>query len=168
MNKKYVYLIVAGIAIVVLSVFLAKDKIRTGNINDMYPSPSFEPSPSSITESTLSATPIKTSKPTPTLIYQEIRDYEGTAYRLDNDGNRRLVLNEDCSAIVPSQVAYKNGVEIMLDNSYSTQSRILKIGDYQFSLDAGAWFLTTLSSPKIPINLTMFCGSMELGQIELY
>jgi len=81
--------------------------------------------------------------------------------------NQRLVLGKDCEEIVPSQVDYPNNTEIMLDNTFSITPRILKIGDREYSLRARDWMITTLHSDTLPARLPIFCGNMELGQLDL-
>ena len=78
-----------------------------------------------------------------------------------------MVLDENCTSIVPSQIVYPNNTQIMLDNTFSISPRILTIGDHQYSLDARDWILVTLNSKNLPARLKMFCGPMELGEIEL-
>ena len=126
-------------------------------------SPTSAPTP---TPSKTPNLPKNSVKPIPTLIIKEINSYKYWSEIL-KPINRRLVLDENCTSIAPSQVAYPNNTQIMLDNTLSAEPRILKIASKGYSLDAYGWLLVTLSSTKLPAQLTMFCGSMELGQLDL-
>ena len=133
---------------------------KTENVTDnrtVLTSPT--PSPSPLPKSTV-------VKPTPTLTVEIIGSYGYWADILDPI-DRRMVLDKDCASIAPSQVAYPNNVQVMLDNTASSEARVLKIGTTAYSLDAYEWRLVNLSSNNLPAKLVMFCGSMELGQVEL-
>lgn len=108
----------------------------------------------------------KTFKPTPTLIKEIVGDY---SYWVDllEPLNRRITLDENCTSSVPSQVAYPNNVKIMIDNTLSAEPRVLRIGDKDYPVEARGWILTVLSRSELPAQLKMFCGSMELGQLDL-
>lgn len=163
-NKNYILGIIVVVAIVIVVVlFLTKsDKNNVGEIM----------SPINL-NLTASPTPTGTPEPRPMptkprgeIIFKEIKTYEQLVEELHPKG-RHLVISPDCSYIVPSNVTYPNNTEIMLDNTASTERHILKIGGREYLLEAGEWFLTTLSSPTLPVNLPIFCGYMELGQIDL-
>lgn len=133
----------------------------------MTPTPSVSSSPSDTPTPT--ATPkrvILSPKPTPGLIAKDVQNHQQLVELLD-PFNRRLALDADCTALVPSQVAYPNDLEIMIDNYNSAIARVLRIGDKQYSLDAHSWILVTLHSDALPAKLPIFCGAMELGQIDL-
>lgn len=139
-----------------------KDKAGndTGNI-----STSISPSPTQSTTPTPKL--LKNSpKPTPGIIIRELTGYKYWADLLE-PLNQRLVLDENCTTIVPSQVSYPNNTQIMLDNTFSSNPHVLKIGSREYSLKANEWLLVTLSSTQLPAHLTMFCGAMELGQLDL-
>lgn len=108
----------------------------------------------------------KILKPTPTLIKEVVGNYQYWVELLDPIG-RHLLLDENCTSVIPSQIAYPNNTKIMLDNTLSAESRILKIGNKEYPLEARSWTLITLSSTTLPAKLTMFCGPMELGQLDL-
>lgn len=166
-NKNYLYLIlviaVIGTAFVLYRGYEPSDLVNVGVSPDLTQTPILLPSD----QPTITPKPVSSSKPGSGIIIEEKKSHDVLALEFDEDGNRRLVLNEDCTALIPSQVAYKNNVQIMLDNTYSSKPHILKIGGVEYSLGAGEWFLTTLSRPSIPAQLPIFCGSMELGQIDL-
>ncbi|KKT82026.1 MAG: hypothetical protein A3B99_02220 [Candidatus Yanofskybacteria bacterium RIFCSPHIGHO2_02_FULL_44_12b] len=118
------------------------------------------PSPSPTAEVQLSP------GPTPGLIVDEVKDADYWARLLDPE-SRYFVLFPGCEKIYPSNVTFKNDIVIMLDNRLSDQPQTLRIGDRSFDLEPRGWYLTTLHSSKLPARLTMFCGSIELGQIDL-
>jgi hypothetical protein len=161
----YIYSIIV-VAIVGGVIFWASQNGKFNNVADVS---TISPSPSSGQSSVPSQTPKlskNTPKPTPGIVITEVKNYRYWAELLDPI-SRRLVLDENCTSIVPSQVSYPNNTQIMLDNTYSALPRVLKIGGQEYSLDAGGWLLVTLSSTKLPAQLTMFCGSMELGRLDL-
>ena len=134
--------------------------------NDTDTSPDISPVPTVILEPSPTPTPKITVESTPELIFEELPNYYTLAVSLDKE-NRYFAIDADCMSINPSNVVYKNNTQIMLDNAASDKARVLKIGGREYSLDAHAWILATLSSTELPIRLPIFCGSMELGQIEL-
>lgn len=165
MSKNYLSSILVTIVIVSVAVFLVNKMNKTEDSTD-FPDITFSPEPS------LSPTPIPTPtpkpsvKPTPTIIFEETMNYEQLTKTLGEKG-RWLVLAPDCSTIVPSNVNYYNNTQIMLDNTASKVRHILKIGGREYLLEAGEWFLTTLSSPTLPAPLPIYCGTLELGRIDL-
>lgn len=166
MKNIYIYSIIA-VAVVGGVIFGMSRNNKTDNIAST--SYLFSPSPSLSQSPVPSQTPKLTQnspKPTLALVIKQIGSYQYWVDLLE-PLNRQLTLDENCTSIVPSQVSYPNNTQIMLDNTFSVLPRILKIGGQEYSLKANSWVLVTLSSTKLPAKLTMFCGSMELGQIGL-
>lgn len=170
-KNTYIYPIVALVIVGGVVFWMVKDN-KTDDISDTLSlatlSPSPVLSPSSSPTSTLTPTPrlTKTPKPSSGIVAKEVDQYKSLVDWLD-PLNRRLTLDRDCTSIVPSQVAYPNNTQIMLDNTLSPNAHVLKIGSNEYSLSANGWLMVTLSSSKLPAYLTMFCGPMELGQIDL-
>ena len=96
----------------------------------------------------------------------DLKSYETWVDELDAE-NKYTVIDDTCSNIKPSNVTYKNNSLIMLDNSASPNSHILKIGNLNHNLAAGKWYLITLSSSTLPADLVIFCEGIELGSIRL-
>lgn len=166
MKNIYIYSIIA-VAVVGGVIFGMSRNNKTNNVADT--SNLFSPNPSLSQSPVPSQTPklIKSSpKPTSGLIAKAGDNYQYYVNLMD-PLNRRLTLDSNCTSIVPSQMAYPNNTQVMLDNTLSTSPRVLKIGTKEYSLGANSWSLVTLNSPTLPAQLTMFCGSMELGQIDL-
>ena len=164
----YIYSIVS-VAIVGGVLFWMSSDDKTDNVVDISTLETLSPSPiqSLISKPTPTPKLIKsTPKPSPKIIVTEVNQYQSLVDWLE-PLNRRLVLDKDCTSIVPSQVAYPNNTQIMLDNTFSPKSHIIKIGSKEYSLEANSWLLVTLSETKLPASLTMFCGPMELGQLDL-
>jgi hypothetical protein len=135
--------------------------------------PELTPTPSSSSTPSVTPTPtappkkvIQKPTPTPALIAQDVQNHQQFVDILD-PLNRRLALDATCTSLVPSQVAYPNDLEIMLDNYESAQPRILTIGGRQYSIEAHSWIFITLHSDTLPAKLPIFCQAMELGQIDL-
>ena len=165
MKKNYIYITVAIVAVIGATIFWVNRNNKVDNIADT--STSISPSPSQSLAPTPTPKTIKSSpKPTPGIIAKEGDNYQYWVNLLDSL-NRRLTLNGNCTSIAPSQVTYPNNTQIMLDNTLSSEPRILKIGAKNYSLTAKGWLLVTLISPELPAKLTMFCGPMELGQLDL-
>jgi len=151
----------SAVAIVIVGLAIFWMSRGDKNIDTVDATRSASPSPSPIIN-----LPKNNPKPTPDLVVKEIGSYQYWAELLE-PLNRRLTLNEKCTEVVPSQVAYPNNIQIMLDNTLSAEPRILKIGSKEYSIGARGWSLVTLSSTTLPAQLKMFCGSMELGQLDL-
>ena len=165
-NKNYLYFGSVALALVVVALFVINRGDRSDDAGLLLPTQT--PVIGELQTATPTSNPSMTGKPTPALDFKVVNNFESLASRFDLDGNRRLIiLNDSCSELLPSQVAYKNNTEIMIDNTRSSESHILKIGGREYSVGAGAWILTTLSSSVVPTTLTIFCGSMELGAIDL-
>ena len=166
MNKNYIYWAIAAVGITVVAMFLANGGDRVDELADISPTPDFslnpEPSP------TPTPKPNGSAKPTPGLIVKEVKTYEQLTAEFEQQG-RWIAINADCTGLVPSNVTYHNNTEIMLDNTASTERHILKIGSREYLLEAGEWFLTTLSSSTLPVHLPIYCDSngIELGDILL-
>ncbi len=72
-------------------------------------------------------------------------------------GDRRIQFDDRCQAI-PLNPTYKNGTSIMLDNR-SNSARTIKIGNTSYSLSGSGYKIITLSSPSLPKELNVSCGS---------
>ncbi|MDP4001710.1 MAG: hypothetical protein Q8P69_01545 [bacterium] len=169
-KNTYIYLIVVA-AVVGGVIFLMNRDNKTDNTEDISALISSSPIQSLVPTPTPTSTPTQksiksTPKPSPKVIAEEVNQYQSLVDWLD-PLNRRLILDRDCTSIVPSQVAYPNNTQIMIDNTLSPKSHVLKIGDKEYSINTNSWLMITLSSTELPSRLTMFCGSMELGQLDL-
>lgn len=162
MNKNYLYLAIVAVIIGVVFFSLANRSDQPENIAVSPSSTSTATSMPSPTSKLTNSSP----KPTPVLVVQEVKNYKYLVDLLDSQ-NRRLALDENCLSVVPSQVEYPNDTEIMLDNTASARPRIIKIAGREYSLDANGWILTTLHSDKLPAQLSVNCGDMELGRLDL-
>ena len=159
-KNTYIYSIITVVVVGGFTFWMSRgDK----NIETVDTTTSVSPTPTPIQSPNL---PKNSVKPTPGLIFTEEKGYQYWVDLLSPLG-RHLILDENCTSIVPSQVAYPNNTQIMLDNTLSAEPRVLKIGDKEYSLKAQEWSFVTLSSTTLPAKLTMFCGSMELGQLDL-
>ena len=150
--------------IVVVTLVIISTRKKGENIADF----SLSPTPTISPEISPTNAPVikTTSNPKPGIIAQDIKDFNYWFQQLDPQ-NRVLAVYDECSYMVPSNVAYPNNTQVMLDNTRSEQNHILKIGTKEYALSAKEWQLVTFSSPTLPINMTIFCKNIELGQIEL-
>jgi len=169
--NKNIYILIAVVLVIIAVYFGVRENDKNNNITENDTTINLSPTMDQLefptpTPKITSKSLINTAKPTPDLIISEAEDYLSLAKSFDKE-NRLLILDKDCLSIFPSQVVYANNTKVMLDNTLSAKPRILKIGGREYSLEAGKWIFATLSSEKLPINLTMYCGAMELGQIEL-
>jgi hypothetical protein len=157
------WILIAGVFTVFFIITLERDS-----------NPEATPTPTPVASPKETATPapeptkyiLPTTKPKGEIKVEEVGAYERLFAEMDPE-NRVLGVYAECQQLIPSNVAYKNNTEVMLDNTRSTKSHILKIGNADYSLDAGEWRLVKLSSPTVPINMIIFCEGIELGAIEL-
>lgn len=121
---------------------------------DFFVSPT--PTPSS-TAKTPAKSGAKVSPVAPSKSYTElVKEYDG----------RRIQFDERCQAI-PKGPTYKNGTSIMLDNR-SGDARTVKVGDKSYNLQGYGYWIVNLSSPSLPKELTVNCGSaVNVGKILL-
>jgi len=161
-KKNIIFAALVGVIIIALVAILTNKKDE--DIADF----SLSPTPNATLNTSPTDTPTAqvTASPKPGIIMEEVKGYNYWFQQLDSQ-NRVLGIYDECTYIIPSNVAHKNNVMVMLDNTRSTQALILKIGEKEYSLAAQEWILVTLSSPTLPINLPIFCKGIELGQIEL-
>lgn len=166
-SKKIYVISIIIVAMVGATLFWVykNDKAGNGVEETILNSPSSSPNQSSAPTRSPKATAY-IPKPSSGIIITETMSYESWIKWLD-PLNRRLVLDKDCTSIVPSQVDYPNDVEVMIDNTASGKARILNIAGREYSLDAHGWILTTLHSDKLPAQLPVYCGDMELGRLDL-
>ena len=142
MDKKYVWVVVVAAIIVVA--YTVVNQMQQSNL------PSGTMSPSSI----VSATPgmkkgsVKQNPVVSAKNYSDlVKEYEG----------RRIQFDKNCQ-MTPSYVTYKNGTSIMLDNR-STDTKDITIGSNKYSLIGYGYRIVTLSSAKIPSEVSFNCGS---------
>ena len=164
MNKTYIWAIILAGAIVIVGFFMNNDKSNENRLEEYLTSPT--PETSLVPVPTPTSTPVKQSKPTPGIILEEVPNYDKLVEVLQEFG-RHLAIAPDCSYIAPSNIDYYNNTKVMLDNTASDVQHILKIGGREYLLEAGQWILVTLSSPNLPAKLPIYCGQIELGQIDL-
>ena len=163
-DKKYIVLLALVCVVVIASVIALKGGVVEKDTYDF----SLSPTPTVSADVSPTAAPAvkATASPKPGIISEDVKDYNYWFRQLDSQ-NRVIGIYNECAYVIPSNVAHKNNVMVMLDNTRSTQSLILKIGTKEYSLAAQEWILVTLSSPTLPTNLPIFCKGIELGQIEL-
>jgi|SRR3989344_7573471 len=79
---------------------------------------------------------------------------------------KRIQFDKYCQAN-PSNVTFKNGTSIMLDNR-SGDARIVSVGGVKYSLAGYGYKVITLSSTSLPKELLLSCGSSgNVGKILL-
>lgn len=164
-NKNYLYGALAC-AVLVVALILKFQNNPADNIEDH--SSNLEAIPSSSVSP--SASPLLSSGPTPKsspgVNIKVEKGYMDWAVELDKD-SRYFIVNENCGGVTPSNVIIKNNSLIMLDNSKSSQPQTVRIGERSYDLPAYNWHLTTLYSAKVPADLGIYCGGVELGSIRL-
>lgn len=85
-----------------------------------------------------------------------VKEYEG----------RRIQFDERCQ-VIPQSPTYKNGTSIMLDNR-SAGARSVMVGGAKYDLSAYGYRIVALSSPSLPKELAVSCGSSgNVGKILL-
>jgi len=171
MKNTYIYLIIIIVVLGAVIFWMGQDK-KTDDTNDalslvtLTPTPLATPEPSAPAGTPTPRSIKSTPKPSPGIVVKEVNQYQSLVDWLD-PLNRRITLDENCTSSVPSQVAYPNNTQIMIDNTLSAEPRVLEIGGQDYPVEAHGWILTVLSRSELPAQLKMFCGSMELGQLDL-
>jgi hypothetical protein len=142
MSKKVLWLIV--VVVVAIAIYLVwgggSGSILT-NLPGIY---NASPSPTPATGTYKpKATPVAGTKS-----YTDyVKEYEG----------RRIQFGENCQ-MVPVRPTYKNGTSILLDNR-SAQSRTIAMGGKTYSLQGYGYQVINLSSPALPKEMSVSCGS---------
>jgi hypothetical protein len=168
MKKNQYIIILLVVAIAGISIYISLRNKKTNN-ESLLPSLSFSVTPEATSTPSLnpSSTPkIKKSTPTPAILPGERGNFMDLAKALD-PLHRYFLLDKDCTSINPSVVDFPNNVQILLDNGRSSEPRAVKIGQETYNLAAGDWILINLKSATLPVSLPIYCGSMELGRIDL-
>lgn len=162
-NLRTIIIIIAALVIAGISIFFA----NRDNSELAQESPSVSATPQASSSPSVSATPeLGKTTPRPGIISSGMKSYYQWAAELD-PLNRHFLLDADCTSIQPSGVDLPNNVAVMLDNSYSKVARVLKIGNKDYNLPAQSWQIVVLKSDTLPAPLPLYCGSMELGRIDL-
>ena len=171
-NNYNIYIVVSAVVVLVAAVSLFLRWGSDKNNSDVNIPVYVSPTPTSVLE--LSPTPTftpkpttKTANPSPSINVQEVRTYRQWAEELDLTSRRLAITDDTCTELVPSNATYPNNTQLMLDNSYSNKSHILKIGGREYILEARGWLVTTFSSSQLPAQLPIYCGGIELGRIDL-
>ena len=169
-SKNYIYIGVALVIVILTAVLMTNKGNSPDNdleiLTSASPTPTIEPSPTPSDNSLPQQSKNIQPKPTPTLIFEVIPSYEVVAELFQEEG-RRFVVNDSCTEIVPSNLTLPNNIQVMFDNTDSSLRHIITIGGREYILEAGEWFMPILSSPTVPVRWQIFCGQMELGEIEL-
>ena len=133
---------------------------RDGNLVGDYMSPGEGTSPTSSPAAKAPAKPKSGAVApvsTPSKPYSDlVKEYEG----------RRIQFDERCQP-VPNSSTYKNGTSVMLDNR-SSKPVTVKLGDKSYSLIGYGYQVVNLSSPSLPKEMTVSCGTAgNVGKVLL-
>lgn len=153
MNKNRWFLLVV-VVLVALGYWLMGKQSRVANdVSYSSPTPTSSPAPRAPSSGGAKASPASA----PVMSYTElVREYEG----------RRIQFDQYCQAF-PSNITYKNGTSIMLDNR-SGDARHIKVGDDVYSLPGYGYRVVTLTSQSLPSDILISCGSaVNVGKILL-
>ena len=115
------------------------------------------PSPSPVAGTAAKSVAKNNAIPTSTKSYTElVKEYEG----------KRIQFDDRCQ-VVPQSPTYKNGTSVLLDNR-SASARSVMVGGTKYDLVAYGYRIVTLSSPSLPKELAVSCGSSgNVGKILL-
>lgn len=161
MNKltgKYLWILVG--VVVVVGVYLTRMRGDwTSQVSQYVGIVTASPSPSSVAGATVKPV-AKKSVATPPVSAKSygdaVKEYEG----------RRIQFDERCQ-VTPQNPTYKNGTIVMLDNR-SASAKTVMVGGTKYDLGAYGYRIVTLSSPSLPKELTVSCGSSgNVGKILL-
>jgi len=156
---------VAVVIIAAVGVYLAMgDKVDqyTNNLDSILPDSELKSTPTPISSvapksvvNKKTVAPV-TSTPSAQSYTQIVKEYEG----------RRIQFDQRCQA-TPMAPTYKNGTTIMLDNR-SPSTRVIMIGTNQYTVAGYSYQIVTVSSPSLPNELSLSCGSAgNVGKILL-
>ncbi len=114
-------------------------------------------SPSPVAGTTAKPVVKKSTAPVSAKSYSDaVKEYEG----------RRIQFDDRCQ-MTPQGPTYKNGTSVMLDNR-SASTKSVMIGSAKYDLSAYGYKIVTLSSPSLPKELAVNCGSSgNIGKILL-
>jgi hypothetical protein len=144
-------LIAVAVAVIIILLVTKGNGGRNGDgLADGSPSPSVSVSPVG-------------SNPPPSGLPAGASDYNSL---LSQFSGRRIVFDSSCN-IMPDTTSFKNMTQIMLDNKNSTKPLSVKIGERDYNLVAGGWYLTTLYSYKLPADLAVSCDGKSVGSFSL-
>ncbi len=155
LTGKYLWILAAVVVVVGLYFMRGNPVVQNlGGGNNLYPSSSSVPG--AVVKPVVKK-PGVTTTPVYTKSYGDaVKEYAGRVIQFD----------ERCQ-VTPQGPTYKNGTRIMLDNR-SASARTVMIGTTKYDLGAYGFRIVTLSSPNLPKELAVSCGSSgNVGNILL-
>ena len=159
--KKTNWILVVVVAVVAVVYFwLGKDPISYISLDKSSPSPSSSASstkPKSTTTTKTTPMPSSASAAANPKTYTDIvKEY----------ADRRIQFDERCQT-TPRTSTFKNNSNILLDNRSST-AKVITVGGVKHSLSGYGYKVITLSSPTLPRDISLDCGSAyNVGKILL-
>ncbi len=152
-NKKMVWVVVVVVVIAAVWWIEGGNKSMVGQ-NQYGMSPT--PTPSATPKSNSVVKKSGSSITSPKTYNQLVNEYAG-----------RIVQFDASCQIIPSAPTFKNGTTIMLDNR-SDMVRIISIAGVKYTLDKYGYKVITLTSPKLPKQLSINCDNkVNVGSILL-
>jgi hypothetical protein len=151
MDKKYLWLLVALLAVIVIITSTRKD-------SDQLPSASMT--------SSVSSSPTQSSKPSVTSTPQATTPAAILSYNdaLKKYGDRRIQFDALCQAI-PNSMSIKTGTAVMFDNR-SGDGRWISLDNKGYYLNGYGFRILTLSHSTLPHTTVIDCGAAQnVGQI---
>jgi hypothetical protein len=151
MDKKYLWLLIAILAVIVIVTTTRKD-------SDQMPISSATPSvttlPAQTSKPQATSTP-KATTPVTTISYNEA---------LKKYGDKRIQFDALCQAI-PNNLSVKTGTAIMFDNR-SGDGRWISLDNKGYYLNGYGFRILTLSHSTLPHTTLIDCGAAQnVGQI---
>jgi hypothetical protein len=144
-KNKNIILIVVGVIVVALVVLMVvKNNQKTNETVNVEPE-SVEQVDGSNTETSTGT--VKT--PVVSITYQQA---------LVKYKDRRIQLAQDCQA-TPTNVTYKNGTSIMIDNR-SNATRVVKVGS-SYTIKPWSFKVINLTSSTLPATWLVDCGAQQ-------
>lgn len=146
-NQKTIWAIIIVVVVALVIFFISRDK---GSVNIETP----VTENTQTTETTNGVTGQTTSK------NKTITPVSSTSYEnaLAQYRDRRIQLGTDCQA-TPSNVTYKNGTSIMVDNR-STETRTVRVGS-NYTIAPWSFKIINLTSSTIPATWLVDCGAQQ-------
>lgn len=153
--KKFLWVVIVIVVAVAVYMVMGDKVDKLTSIESVFKSSDSKASPTpvaAIKKKVVVATPVAPAKS----YTQMLKEYEG----------KRIQFDERCQP-TPLAPTYKNGSIIMLDNR-SASPKVIMIGGAKYSLAGYGYQTVTLSSPSLPNELAVSCGSAgNVGRILL-
>ncbi len=146
-NKNTILVIVGLVVIALIVLMVVKNKQKTNTAVPVVPDSVEQVDDTTTQPTTNKRSTVKT--PAASISYQQA---------LVKYKDHRIQLGQDCQA-TPTNVTYKNGTSIMIDNR-SSVARTVKVGS-SYTINAWSFKVINLTSSTLPATWLVDCGAQQ-------